>query len=302
MTLTNVFAYLPAYNIHCTVLRSESFKSRTRGKERSMGGFSIGGVLKVMPMGDITINGEECKVGAEGPIRFYFTHLMPHIPGEPLLSVLEADSVAWMDKNMPVDIPGQIRKPTTAHDREVAEIQKVFIEKLKEYREEIGKLYNEYVKIGADTSDLVKLSAEWRQIASSKDWRRMKDRGKGVDAIDNLQGQLIPYGSFDKKIWNAYGPVIDGKLARYESYKKKQPSSMAAEEELAKMKRIAANARRQAEEASEEAWEAETRAEEAERKASNAAAAAWAAQQDANRARSEANAARMDADAARMGW
>jgi hypothetical protein len=227
---------------------------------------------------------------------------MPHVPGEPLFSTFEEASISWIDKNMPMNIPGLIRKPTTAHDRVVADIQKVFIEKLKEYREDIGNLYNESMKFGADTSELSTLCVEWRQIANSKDWKLMKDRGKGLDAMDRLQKLLMPYGSFDKKIWNAYGPVIDGKLAQYENYKKKLPPSKVADEEMAKLKRIAASAKRQADAACEEAAFAQIRAKEAEQRASSAAADAWAAQQEANRGRRDANAARMDAEAARIGW
>ena len=303
MMSTCVYAYLPTYH----AVQEEKTYGTMPFKR------SVSEVTAMVIEGE-TVAIED--VGAHGgPIRYYFSCMMPRVKGEPLFSKMTPETTAWMGKNMPLKISGRIKNPNTAHDKTAKMLQDAFVSRLETYKEEIGKLYNEYKQNDISTDPLQKLCTTWNKISSSRYWKLLRERqpDKQRNAIQGLYELLgsvdeLEHGNqiagvrwvlsgfnldieFDKEIQKAYSPIIDVKLARYAEYKKSLGLGAIDQDQIDKANRVASRARMEARKAKEEAAAAKRIAEEAELRAISASSEAAEANRRADAAEARARAA-----------
>jgi hypothetical protein len=259
-----VYAYLPEYKY----IQGDSIHRANEINPLLPSHYIVNEDKDVMIDGELYDAKEVYALG--GPIRYYYARIMPRIKGEPLFSNLDAAAITWRDKHMPLKVPGQINKVVTKSDKEAKASQEQFIQLLDKHRNEICRLYNEYMRNSLDIKDLQQLCSQWRKVASSRCWKELKGSKTGREKAEQELTKLLDQGrDFDTSIAKAYSPIIDVRLERYKKHMSEKGTAVAGEdvhEEITKARREASKARREARDAREAAEAAEIRAEDARRR------------------------------------
>lgn len=232
-----------------------------------------------------------------GPIRYYYEVVMPRIMGEPLFAEMSEQTHHWMARNLPTNSSNIKIKKATTRAQELITVEKMRkVDLLMEYRDEIGKVYNEYVRYGVDVHNLEGVCKEYRKLLNDRYWRNLQKSTSSYNGVsqnwltqsvmsadrrkeslrnfrwgEHIAGFLEFGCGLDVAIAKAYEPLIDVRIAEYRKYKESIGTGgkldADAEKKIAAAVREAKRANRKAQEADNRAVQAIQEAEEAKRRA-----------------------------------
>lgn len=290
-------AYLPPFDyVEGQVTRSGEFIS-WRGNK---GTYMDSGYHTVTEITDVIIEGGKYEIDEVyekgGPIRYYYEAIMPRVPGEPLYIEMCDESVKWSDRNLPTNSPNmKIWKATTRAMEYVVREQERSVNFLWKYRNEIGRLHNEYVRYGVDTRRLDCLCEMYRKILTDSYWRELKKSSSRYNGRSMSPGTMdfrdrqyrerdlrrFRWGSggwgvwgflsfgcdFDVEVAKAYEPLIDARIFKYRQSlgAEVKPLDPSVQKKIDELEREVKKANRKAREADGRAVQAIQEAEEAKR-------------------------------------
>ena len=295
-TFTNqAKAYLPSFSYIEGAVTRDGRSTWWRGNK----GVQVdGGYRTEIEITDVVIEGGKYEVNEvyekRGPIRYYYEVIMPQVPGEPLYLEMSDDSIRWMDKNLPANSPNiKTWTATTKAMEHVVRKQQRSVALLLKYREEIGRLHNEYLRYGVDTHKLDSLCKMYKSILTDKYWRDLKKSKsqynglpQSISTMDDIYREkqsrylrhfkwgfepigplglgwrFLEFGcAFDIEVAKAYEPLIDVRISGYKKYRQ----SLGTDAQL-----VDQNVQKKIEELEREVKKANRKAQEADNRAAHA--------------------------------